>query len=141
MTKNVCFINNYNNEAFIRECLDSVFSQTHPFDQVILVDDGSKDGSLEIISEFSEIYPNLMVHQKNNDTDFDFSTQGIQTWVDGDWVRAKGTTLGADNGLGVSMIMAVLAAKDIAHPALEALFTIDEETGMTGANHNYIVFT
>jgi dipeptidase D len=59
-----------------------------------------------------------MVHQKNNDTVFDFSTQGIQTWVDGDWVRAKGTTLGADNGLGVSMIMAVLAAKDIAHPAL-----------------------
>jgi dipeptidase D len=74
-----------------------------------------------------------MVHQKNNDTVFDFATQGIQTWVDGDWVRAKGTTLGADNGLGVSMIMAVIAAKDIAHPALEALFTIDEETGMTGA--------
>lgn len=74
-----------------------------------------------------------MVHQKNNDTDFDFNTQGIEMYVDGDWVRAKGTTLGADNGLGVATIMAILASKDIAHPALEALFTIDEETGMTGA--------
>ncbi len=74
-----------------------------------------------------------MVHQKNNDTDFDFNTQGIEMYVDGDWVRAKGTTLGADNGLGVATIMAILASKDISHPALEALFTIDEETGMTGA--------
>lgn len=74
-----------------------------------------------------------MVHQKNNDTDFDFSTQGIEMWVDGDWVRANGTTLGADNGLGVATIMAVLASDDIPHPSLEALFTIDEETGMTGA--------
>ena len=74
-----------------------------------------------------------MVHQKNNDTVFDFSTQGIQTYVDGDWVRATGTTLGADNGLGVAMIMAVLASNDVQHPAIEALFTIDEETGMTGA--------
>ncbi len=74
-----------------------------------------------------------MVHQKNNDTDFDFETQGIEMYVDGDWVRARGTTLGADNGLGVAMIMAILESKDIAHPAIEALFTIDEETGMTGA--------
>jgi dipeptidase D len=74
-----------------------------------------------------------MVHQKNNDTDFDFDTQGIDMYVDGDWVRAKGTTLGADNGLGVATIMAILESKDIAHPAIEALFTIDEETGMTGA--------
>lgn len=74
-----------------------------------------------------------MVHQKNNDTDFDFDTQGIEMVVDGDWVRAKGTTLGADNGLGVATIMAVLKSDDIAHPAIEALFTIDEETGMTGA--------
>lgn len=76
-----------------------------------------------------------MVHQKNNDTDFDFSTQGIEMYVDGDWVRAKGTTLGADNGLGVATIMAILESKDIPHPALEALFTIDEETGMTGAKN------
>ncbi|MFB0910619.1 MAG: beta-Ala-His dipeptidase, partial [Flavobacterium sp.] len=74
-----------------------------------------------------------MVHQKNSDTVFDFDTQGIDMYVDGDWVRAKGTTLGADNGLGVAAIMAVLESKDIAHPAIEALFTIDEETGMTGA--------
>ena len=74
-----------------------------------------------------------MVHQKNNDTTFDFDTQGIEMHVDGDWVRAKGTTLGADNGLGVATIMTVLESKDIAHPAIEALFTIDEETGMTGA--------
>ncbi len=74
-----------------------------------------------------------MVHQKNNDTVFDFDKQGIDMYVDGDWVRARGTTLGADNGLGVAAIMAVLESKDIPHPAIEALFTIDEETGMTGA--------
>lgn len=74
-----------------------------------------------------------MVHQKNSDTNFDFDTQGIDMYVDGDWVRARGTTLGADNGLGVAMIMAVLESKEIKHPAIEALFTIDEETGMTGA--------
>jgi dipeptidase D len=74
-----------------------------------------------------------MVHQKNNDTVFDFDTQGIDMHVVGDWVKAKGTTLGADNGLGVATIMAVLESDTIAHPALEALFTIDEETGMTGA--------
>ena len=74
-----------------------------------------------------------MVHQKNNDTNFDFDTQGIEMYVDNGWVRARGTTLGADNGLGVAAIMAVLESDDIAHPAIEALFTIDEETGMTGA--------
>lgn len=74
-----------------------------------------------------------MVHQKNADTVFDFDTQGIDMYVDGDWVRARGTTLGADNGLGVAAIMAILESKDIPHPAIEALFTIDEETGMTGA--------
>jgi dipeptidase D len=74
-----------------------------------------------------------MVHQKNNATVFDFDTQGIEMYVDGDWVKAKGTTLGADNGLGVATIMAILESSDIPHPAIEALFTIDEETGMTGA--------
>ncbi|MDQ0477657.1 aminoacyl-histidine dipeptidase [Chryseobacterium sp. MDT2-18] len=74
-----------------------------------------------------------MVCQKNNDIDFDFETEGIKMEVDGDWVKAKGTTLGADNGLGVASIMSILESNDIAHPALEALFTIDEETGMTGA--------
>ena len=75
-----------------------------------------------------------MVHQKNKQTDFDFDSEGIQMKVDGDFVKAKGTTLGADNGLGVSTIMAVLENEaEIEHPPIEALFTIDEETGMTGA--------
>lgn len=74
-----------------------------------------------------------MVHQKNADTDFDFLTQGIQMFVEGDWVKARGTTLGADNGIGVAAVMALLSSTDIPHPKLEALFTIDEETGMTGA--------
>ncbi len=74
-----------------------------------------------------------MVHQKNAGTDFDFEQEGIRMYVDQDWVKAEGTTLGADNGIGVAAIMALLASTDIAHPPLEALFTIDEETGMTGA--------
>ncbi|WP_438973076.1 aminoacyl-histidine dipeptidase [Polaribacter sp.] len=74
-----------------------------------------------------------MVHQKNAETTFDFEKEGINMFVDGDWVKAKGTTLGADNGLGVAAIMAVLSSTTIEHPAIEALFTIDEETGMTGA--------
>ena len=75
-----------------------------------------------------------MVHQKNKKTDFDFNSQGIQMKIDGDFVKAKGTTLGADNGLGVATIMAILENEaNIEHPPIEALFTIDEETGMTGA--------
>jgi len=74
-----------------------------------------------------------MVHQKNADTDFDFATEGINMYIEDDWVKAKGTTLGADNGIGVASIMTILASDNIPHPAIEALFTIDEETGMTGA--------
>jgi dipeptidase D len=74
-----------------------------------------------------------MVHQKNEDTIFDFDSEGIKMKVDGDWVKADGTTLGADNGIGVAAIMAILASETIPHPPLEALFTIDEETGLTGA--------
>ena len=74
-----------------------------------------------------------MVHEKNNDVDFDFDNSGIKMYVDNDWVRAEGTTLGADNGLGVATIMSVLESNEISHPRLEALFTVDEETGMTGA--------
>ena len=74
-----------------------------------------------------------MVHQKNADTVFDFETQGIQMLIEDGWVTANGTTLGADNGMGVAAIMSLLESTEIAHPALEALFTIDEETGMTGA--------
>ena len=74
-----------------------------------------------------------MVHEKNNDVEFDFENSGIIMHIDGDWVKAKGTTLGADNGLGVASIMSILQSTDISHPEIEALFTIDEETGMTGA--------
>jgi dipeptidase D len=74
-----------------------------------------------------------MVHQKNQATQFDFATQGIQMVVREDWVWAVDTTLGADNGIGVAAIMAILESTEIAHPALEALLTVDEETGMTGA--------
>ena len=76
-----------------------------------------------------------MVPQKNKGTDHDFEKDGISMLIDGDWVTADGTTLGADNGIGVAAIMGLLASNDIPHPALEALFTIDEETGMTGAQH------
>ena len=75
-----------------------------------------------------------MVPQKNNDTVHDFEKDPIQTWIDGEWVKAKGTTLGADNGLGVAMGMAVLESDDLKHGPVELLITVDEETGMTGAN-------
>ena len=74
-----------------------------------------------------------MVHQKNGTTIFDFDNEGINMLIEGDWVTADGTTLGADNGMGVAAIMSVLSSKKIQHPKIEALFTIDEETGMTGA--------
>ena len=74
-----------------------------------------------------------MVPQKNNDTVHDFTKDPIETYVDGDWVRAKGTTLGADDGLGVAVTMAVLEASDVKHGPLEVLITKDEETGMYGA--------
>ena len=74
-----------------------------------------------------------MVPQKNADTVHDFEKDPIETYVDGDWVKAKGTTLGADNGLGLAMAMAVLESSDIKHGPVELLCTIDEETGMTGA--------
>lgn len=74
-----------------------------------------------------------MVHQKNNETNFDFETEGIRMKMEDGWVKAEGTTLGADNGIGVAAIMAILESTDIPHPPIEALFTIDEETGMTGA--------
>ncbi len=74
-----------------------------------------------------------MVPQKNNDTVHDFENDPIQTYIDGDWVKAKGTTLGADNGMGVAAIMAIMEDKTLKHGPLEALITADEETGMYGA--------
>ena len=74
-----------------------------------------------------------MVPQKNADTVHDFVSDPIETWIDGEWVKAKGTTLGADNGIGVAMGLAVLESKDLKHGPVEVLVTVDEETGMTGA--------
>lgn len=74
-----------------------------------------------------------MVPQKNNDIDFDFTTDPIRACIDGEWVTAEGTTLGADNGIGVATAMAVLEDKSLVHPPLEVLVTVDEETGMYGA--------
>lgn len=75
-----------------------------------------------------------MVAEKNNDVAHDFDNDPIQCYVDGDWVRAKGTTLGADNGIGAAAALAIAESKDVAHGPLEFLFTLDEETGMFGAN-------
>ncbi len=74
-----------------------------------------------------------MVCEKNADTEHNFDTDPIQTYIDGDWVKAKGTTLGGDDGIGIAAALAVLTSKDIVHPPIEALFTVDEETGLTGA--------
>lgn len=74
-----------------------------------------------------------MVCEKNSDVEFDFDNDPIQAYIDGDWVKARGTTLGADNGVGVAMGMAVLASNDVPHPDIELLCTLDEETGLTGA--------
>ncbi len=74
-----------------------------------------------------------MVCEKNSDKTFNFETDAIETFVEDGWLKAKGTTLGADDGIGVATALAILDSKTIAHPDLECLFTIDEETGLTGA--------
>ena len=75
-----------------------------------------------------------MVPQKTPESKHNFETDPIEPWIDGEWVKAKGTTLGADNGMGVAAIMAVMEAKDLKHGPVDALITADEETGMYGAN-------
>ena len=74
-----------------------------------------------------------MVCEKNSDSNHDFLNDPIETYIDGEWLKAKGTTLGADNGIGMATQLAILAANDIQHGPLECLFTVDEETGLTGA--------
>lgn len=74
-----------------------------------------------------------MVCEKNSDTPHNFDTDPIDAYIDGDWVRAHGTTLGGDDGIGCATELAILASNDLKHPALECLFTVDEETGLTGA--------
>ena len=73
-----------------------------------------------------------MVWEKNKDTEFDFSTQGIELVIDGDFLKANGTTLGADNGIAIAYALAILDSDDIKHPALEVVITTDEEDGMSG---------
>lgn len=74
-----------------------------------------------------------MVCEKNKDVEHDFMTQGINTYIDGDYIKAQGTTLGADNGIGMAMALAAMVSPTLQHPSMEALFTVDEETGLTGA--------
>ena len=74
-----------------------------------------------------------MVCEKNGDVVHDFMTDPIETYIDGEWLKAKGTTLGADNGIGISMALAAITDPELQHPAVECLFTVDEETGLTGA--------
>ena len=74
-----------------------------------------------------------MVCEKNGDVQHDFMTDPIQTYVDGEYLKAKGTTLGADDGIGISMALAAITDPNLQHPAIECLFTVDEETGLTGA--------
>ncbi len=90
--------------------------------------DGKENHKTVILQSHSD-----MVCEKNADTEHNFDTDPIQTYIDGDWVKAKGTTLGGDDGIGIAAALAVLASDSIKHPPLEALFTADEETGMTGA--------
>ncbi len=75
-----------------------------------------------------------MVCEKNSDQTFDFLNDPIQAWIDGGWVKSKGTTLGADDGIGIAAQLAILEATDLHHGPIECLFTVDEETGLTGAN-------
>ena len=74
-----------------------------------------------------------MVAEKDGNVTHDFLNDPIETYVDGEWLKAKGTTLGADNGIGIAMALAAITDKNLAHPAIECLFTVDEETGLTGA--------
>ena len=74
-----------------------------------------------------------MVCEKNNDTVHDFDNDSIHTYIDGDFIKAQGTTLGADNGIGMALMLAAITSDNLKHPALECLFTVDEETGLTGA--------
>ena len=74
-----------------------------------------------------------MVCEKNGDVAHDFMTDPIETYIDGEWLKAKGTTLGGDDGIGISMALAAITDPELQHPAIECLFTVDEETGLTGA--------
>jgi len=110
------------------------FAESHQLDYKV-----DKAGNVLICKSATPGYENAkivilqahidMVCEKNSDVDFNFETDPIQYYIDGDFVKAKGTTLGGDNGIGMSMMLAILSAEDLKHPPLECLFTVDEETG------------
>ncbi len=90
--------------------------------------EGKENKPIVILQSHSD-----MVCEKNSEIVHDFNTDAIQTFIDGDWIKAKGTTLGGDDGIGIAAALAVLASNEISHGPIEALFTADEETGMSGA--------
>ena len=121
------------------------FAEKHNLEHEFLpVEPGAKTGNIIIRKPATPGYENRpgvilqghidMVCEKNNDTVHNFDTDAIQTYIEDGWMHAKGTTLGADDGIGVAMALAVLTSTEVKHPALECLFTVDEETGLTGAN-------
>ena len=121
------------------------FAEKHNLEHEFLpVEPGAKTGNIIIRKPATPGYESHegvilqghidMVCEKNNDTVHDFDTDPIQTYIEDGWMHAKGTTLGADDGIGVAMALAVLTSDNVKHPALECLFTVDEETGLTGAN-------
>ncbi len=97
-------------------------------DNVIIYKNGTKEGEPVILQGHID-----MVCQKTPEKDINFETDGLDIFIDGDYIRADGTTLGADNGIGVALIMAVLENDEYIHPPIEAVFTTDEEIGMLGA--------
>ena len=125
-----------NMEAISKFCLD--FAEKHSLkavrdyaNNVIIFKDGSSgyENSEPVI-----LQGHLdMVCQKTEDSKINFETDGLEIYRDGDFLKAKGTTLGADNGIAVAMVMALLERNDISHPPIEAVFTTDEEIGMIGA--------
>ncbi len=120
---------------FIRETALklNLTTQTDSAGNVLVKKDASKD---KISSPTVILQSHLdMVQQKNSGINHDFQHDPIQAFIDGEWVKAKDTTLGADNGIGIAATLAVLESTDIAHGPIEALFTVDEESGMTGAFH------
>lgn len=125
-----------NMEKISQYCVD--FAKQHSLKvvcddvkNVIIYKDGTKGYEM---SEPVILQGHLdMVCQKEADCDIDFEKDGLKTYIDGDFIKAEGTTLGADNGIAVAMILSILESNDISHPPIEAVFTVDEETSMEGA--------
>jgi len=111
---------------------NTIWKQARTKQATILITKPATEGKEDVPTVILQSHVD-MVCEKNSDVTFDFDNDPIETLIDGDWVKANGTTLGADNGIGVAAQLAVLAANDIAHGKIEALFTVDEETGLTGA--------